>query len=433
MPVINRLEVENIKRIKVVRITPEGKVVVIGGKNGEGKTSALDSIAYLLGGKNAICDEPLRRGEKKGRIIGEIGDLTVRRTFTEGGTYLEVTTKDGAKYPSPQAILDKMCSALTFDPLAYLHMKPDDQRKTLLDMLGEDYAEIEQHRAQAFADRTDVNRDLKKAKARLEATPMPEGMEDVEPVDLGELADQLNAAVDLENRVIREKTAADNARAQADRYVQEIAERRRRIELLEQEISALEDSQDQCSKLATHHDDEAKRLSGEGTPDTDAIRAKIDTATDHNNRVMAAKAHKQAQVDVDELADASEKLTTEIEALDKKKSDAVKSGKLPVEGLGFDDHGPTFNGIPFSQSSSAEQLRVSCAMAIAMNAGLNVILIRDGSLLDDDNLALIGQMAEENDCQIWIERVGEGKECSLIIEDGAVRGAAAEELQDAEA
>ena len=49
---INRLEVENVKRIKAVKVelTPTG-LTIIGGNNGQGKTSVLDAITWTLGGQ----------------------------------------------------------------------------------------------------------------------------------------------------------------------------------------------------------------------------------------------------------------------------------------------------------------------------------------------------------------------------------------------
>ena len=99
---------------------------------------------------------------------------------------------------------------------------------------------------------------------------------------------------------------------------------------------------------------------------------------------------------------------------------------FPIPGLAFDADGVTFNGIPFAQCSSAERLRVSVAMGIALNPKLKVLLIRDGSLLDDNNLAMIAEAAKEADAQVWIERVSKGEECSVIIEDGEVANTAAD-------
>jgi hypothetical protein len=88
--------------------------------------------------------------------------------------------------------------------------------------------------------------------------------------------------------------------------------------------------------------------------------------------------------------------------------------------FGFGEDGITFNGLPFEQASSAEQLRVAVAMGLALNPTLRVLLIRDGSLLDAENLGMVAEMAAEADAQVWIERVGEGDECAVVIEDGHV-------------
>jgi len=116
----------------------------------------------------------------------------------------------------------------------------------------------------------------------------------------------------------------------------------------------------------------------------------------------------------------ADKLSTKIAEIDAEKAKRVAEAKMPIEGLGFTDSGVTFKGIPFEQISSAEQLRVSVAIGIALNPDLRVLLIRDGSLLDSDNLALIAEMAAEHDVQVWIERVEEDG-AGFIIEDGEVK------------
>ena len=81
----------------------------------------------------------------------------------------------------------------------------------------------------------------------------------------------------------------------------------------------------------------------------------------------------------------------------------------------------TFQGVPFSQASSAEQIRVSVAMAMAMNPRLRVLRIKDGSLLDDQALAALREQVAENDFQLWLEVVTTSTEGgAVIIEDGKV-------------
>lgn len=60
---INALEIENVKRVKAVAFEPtENGLTIIGGRNGQGKTSVLDSIAWALGGGKFEPSEPRREG-----------------------------------------------------------------------------------------------------------------------------------------------------------------------------------------------------------------------------------------------------------------------------------------------------------------------------------------------------------------------------------
>ncbi len=101
------------------------------------------------------------------------------------------------------------------------------------------------------------------------------------------------------------------------------------------------------------------------------------------------------------------------------KSAAISTAKFPVPGLSFGDDGVLFNGIPFNQASSAEQLRVSFAIAASMKPKLPVILIKDGSLLDDHSMDLLRELAREYDAQCWIERVG-ADDVGIVLEEGEV-------------
>jgi hypothetical protein len=121
-----------------------------------------------------------------------------------------------------------------------------------------------------------------------------------------------------------------------------------------------------------------------------------------------------------ELQAEADTLTREMDAIDTEKSAALAAAKMPVPGLGFDVDGVSFNGTPFVQCSSAEQLRISMAMAMAMNPRVRVIRIKDGSLLDAESMTLVAELALEHDFQVWIERVADHGGVGIVIEDGRV-------------
>lgn len=120
---ILRLEAENIKKLKVVAINPNGNVVQITGPNGSGKSSVLDSIYYALAGAKDIPSQPIRRGQLKAHVTLELGEITVTRKFSKDtGTSLVMEAKNGARFPTPQRLLDDMLGKLTFDPLEFSRM-----------------------------------------------------------------------------------------------------------------------------------------------------------------------------------------------------------------------------------------------------------------------------------------------------------------------
>jgi hypothetical protein len=116
----------------------------------------------------------------------------------------------------------------------------------------------------------------------------------------------------------------------------------------------------------------------------------------------------------------SETLTGAMQERAQQKTDAIAAAKMPIQGLSLEGGRVMFNGIPLDQASSAEQLRVSTAIAMSSNPELRVIRIKDGSLLDPDGMAMLKAMAKENDFQIWIEHVADNDPIAVVIEDGSL-------------
>ena len=140
-----------------------------------------------------------------------------------------------------------------------------------------------------------------------------------------------------------------------------------------------------------------------------------------NRKIRNAATYKATEQSLKSKQAEAQELTVQMESIDKQKQDALAQAEYPIDGLAFDDTGVTYNCIPFRQCSSAERLKVSMAMAMAMNPKLRVIRIMDGSLLDRDNMELIHGMAVEQDYQVWVETVGEDASVGVVIEDGMVK------------
>lgn len=429
---IIQLTAKNVKRLKAVEIRPEGNVVVIGGRNGQGKSSVLDAITYALGGKETHCRRPVRDGEEKAEVICDLGDLVVKRTFTaEGGSAVYVSNAEGARFTSPQGVLDRLVGHLTLDPLEFSRMQPAQQAETLRKLSGLHFDDLDARRREAYEERTAVNREGKAIKSRFDALPHHQDAPASE-VSSAEVLAELDAA--------RTQQAANaHQRARASQLRQEAAAARMRaddkvaaIADLEQQLARMRDEA-QLAILAAHEattDAETAMANADALVDVDdaPIRARLDGLEAANRKFRENAERERQEKALEALRAKSAALTEAIQACDTERAERIAKAAIPVPGLGFDAEGfLTLNGVPFDQASSAERMRVSVAMGMAANPKLRVLLIRDGSLLDEDSLRLVGELAAEHDAQVWIERVEDDDHVGVVIEDGQVASAQVED------
>lgn len=409
---IVKFNAENIKRLHAVEITPDGNLVQITGKNGQGKSSVLDAIWMALGGSDKVPEVPIHTGETKGNIRLDLGEIVVRRTFSAAGSTLTVHNADGSKVTSPQRLLDALVGKMTFDPMQFMRMKPGDQAEMLRGLLGLDFAQSDERRKNLYDERTGVNRELKAIQARGEAITVPADAPDSEQSPT-EILQKITAAETSNSRIYSAITTA-----------------RENVEAHERAIVALQAAKDAVLvaeravvDTGRHRDESnAYAISCGSIVDTAALRSQISDLERLNGAARAKKLFSDICADYEIKKAASDSLSQDIDSIDATKANALKNAAFPVPGLGFSETGGvTFNGLPITQASSAEQLRVSVAIAMAMNPKLRVLRISDGSLLDKDSLALIDAMATAGDYQVWIEMVDDSGQVGVVIHDGFVQ------------
>lgn len=393
---IIELRAENVKRLKAVHITPDGTLQVVGGRNAQGKSSVLDAIWLALGGGKAgkATTLPIRDGEDHASVTLDLGELVITRTWAGSNTTLKVTSAEGASFSSPQKMLDALVGQLTFDPLEFTRLSAKDQRDALVGLvdLPIDLDELDRQRAGLFADRTAVGQEGK----RIGDVKVDPNLPEAET----SMSDALAALRDAE----RKSDEANQVRAN--------------LEAAETTVEQLKESLAKAETYAAQCQSDVDGLGD--TPDPAPLAARLETLEEENQRIRANNTARARGAEQEQLREKYAGLTQAIDSLDSAKRDALAAASFPVDGLGFDETGVTYQGVPFSQASSAEQIRVSLAMAMAANPKLRVIRILDGSLLDDEAMAAIREQVAERDFQLWIERVGNADEGAVIIEDGAI-------------
>lgn len=442
---IIRLTAENVKRLKVVDITASAGLNQITGKNGNGKTSVLDSIYWTLAGKDGIQPVPIRAGQSKARVRLDLGEIIVERHFTKAGTTLKVQNTEGAVYPSPQALLDALMGELSFDPLEFSRMGPKEQLTELrrISKLAVDIDAIEAENKADYAKRTDINRQAKAKSAQASGISVPTDLP-ARRLDESELLDQIqqagehNAAIEREKarRAQLQRDANDkksegvrlrNASAECrEATTARVAELQREIERVrrdgEAKAARLDDEATTALGVAARMEkaiDEAPAI--ESPREVVSMRAALEQAKTVNAGIASRERRSAIEVEVEALERSSQEITDRMAAREKAKNDAIAAAEMPVEGLGFGEDGVTYNGLPFQQSSDADQLRVSCSIAMAANSKLRILRIKNGSLLDDDGIKLIAQLADDKDYQVWMERVDSSGKIGIVMEDGEVK------------
>lgn len=406
---ITELRAENVKRLKAVDITPGEHLQIIGGRNAQGKSSVLDAVALALTGKDAkkLNPRPLRDGERKGRVQLDLGEYVVTRTFTaNGGGALTVTAgRSGARFPSPQRVLDDLMGRLSFDPQEFIGLSGREQAEVLRGLvdLPIDLDEVDAQLGELAQSRLLAGRELK-------ALGEPGRVDDSLPGEERSATVIVNL-IQAAREHNREFISTRDAWGVSQRQVADIQER---IEQLRSQLAA---QQEDARQLA------ARVESLGAMQDTTELESQLANIEDTNARVRVNRQVRERNADIASRQRTYEGLDQRINDLRASKDKALAEAKFPIDGLGFDESGVTYKGVPFQQASSMEQLRVSLAIAMASNPKLRVIRIKDGSLLDDDALALVAQTAEQHDYQVLMERVGTGDPGAIIIEDGQVKEA----------
>lgn len=431
------LDVENVLRVVAVHIKPDGRVVELTGRNRQGKSSVIDALWMALGGTDRIPDDPIHDGAEMGKVVVEIGDddgtkyvVTRRIKAKEGGGFapsLIVENEEGGKMQNPQTILNNLVGSLSYDPLQFIAMKPQEQFDLLKQFVaGVDFAEIERLNRVDFDARTVINRDAKAKRAQAAGVTIDSDLSSAVRADETALVAELAGASEANASVERWKSA----RAMLERSIDDskksaVVNRNRAAELRAEA--------EEFDRLAAACDEQASgfRARWDATGpcpevvDTVGLQAKINQARAHNQRIeaneRAAAELQRLTAEATVLENQAAALTKAIEDRNTAKAEAISKAEMPVPGIDFGDGAIYFDGHPLANASQAQKLEIAIAIAAATQPRLRFITTKNAALLDDDSWSALVRMAEEKDLLVIAETVKSGRRTAVVIEDGHVK------------
>ena len=402
MPVkITQFEAENVKRIKALTLTPEAAgLTVIGGRNNQGKTSALDAIMWALGGERYRPSHAKRDGSLlQPRMKVKLNNGVVAER-TGKNSDLKVTDATGKR--AGQTLLNSFIEQFALDLPKFLSSTPKEKAQILLGVIGleEQVTALEQKEQELYNERRTVGQIAdQKAKYAKELPEYPAAP--AEPVSAYELIQRQQAILAQNGENQRKRERAASLAAERDRLGKELA-------LLEERYKAVCADCETAAKDALDLLDEA----------TDELEASIRDIEATNAKVRTNQDKARAEAEARNYGDRYTLLTEQIEAVRKEKRDLLQGADLPLPGLSVEGGTLTYQGQPWDCMSGSDQLKVSTAIVRALIPECGFVLLDKLEQMDLETLREFGAWMESEGLQGIATRVSTGSECSIIIEDG---------------
>ncbi len=411
---LTSLEVENILRLRACHLVMnEEGALIVEGANEAGKSSVLRSLEILLAGMSQTPDEPIHGGEEKGRIVGKFGDLVVSKTFGRGKRPILKVTQKRAKFSSPQKILDELLDHVALDPLKFMGQDAKTQLAVLSDLMGVDEGALDRREQEAYEQRRDANRivrDLEGSLASLNVDPSAPA----EEISVADLMAELDKVQEHNARGAELEAAHMEARSECLELMSEVADLVAQLSALRQKVAK---SQEEAEKARVSMTEFEPR-------EEDEIRAKIATVDETNRKVRDNVLAAKITAQLDEAKKTAETHDQDLKAIEQERGELRMEAhsRLPIKELSITDGGVFYKGKPLAQAGSSAQLRVSVAVAMALNQDkrIRLLLVDDAEKLDAGNTRLVLEMAREAGFQVLMARVGAGGESAIVIEDGVV-------------
>ncbi|HEN7267967.1 TPA: AAA family ATPase [Streptococcus agalactiae] len=405
---INKLEIENVKRIKAVKVEPSSKgLTIIGGNNNQGKTSVLDSIAWVLGGNKFKPSQAAREGT--------MVPPTLKITMSNGliverkgkNSSLKVIDPNGQK--GGQQLLDSFVEELAINLPKFMDGTPKEKADVLLEIIGvgDQLAELELKEKELYNQRHTIGVIADQKEKFAKEQPYYNDA----PKELISIAD----LIQQQQEVLAKN--GENARKRQNLSViqQNHQFKQSEVEHLKQQLATAEKQLQELSSDLEIAQRDTMSLIDESTAE---IEENISNIEEVNRKVRANLDKDKAEEDAKHQREQYNILTNDIESIRQQKRDLLINADLPLEGLSVDDGKLLYLGQEWDNMSGSQQLIVATAIVRKLKPDCGFVLIDKLEQMDNITLEQFGKWLEQEGLQAIATRVSTGEECAIIIEDG---------------
>jgi predicted ATP-dependent endonuclease of OLD family len=409
---INKLEIENVKRVKAVKIEPTSSgLTIVGGNNRQGKTSVLDAIAWALGGNKYRPSQPEREGSAVPPYLHLVlsNGLIVERKGKNSD--LKVLDPNGQK--AGQQLLDSFVEELAIDLPKFMNASSKEKAAHLLRIIGvgDRLHELEQQEQEIYNRRHAIgqiaDQKAKFAKEQPYFTDAPK-----EPISASDMIQQQQAILAKNGENQRKRQRVTQIQGEFEQQGREVARLTAMLNAAQEKYAELQNDLAIAQKDALDLHDES----------TNELEANIRQIDEINRKVRANLDKDKAEADASDYRQQYEALSANINAIRQQKTDLLTNANLPLPGLSVENGELLYNGQRWDNMSGADQLIVSASIVRRLKPDCGFILLDKLEQMDMDTLRVFGQWLEQEELQAIATRVSTGEECSLIIEDGYIAG-----------
>lgn len=398
---ITSLEFENIKRIKAVQITPTASgLTVIGGRNGQGKTSVLDAIMWILGGERYRPSEPKREGS----VTPPYGKITLSNGLVveRKGKNSDLKVIDPSGNRAGQQLLNEFISQFALDLPKFMNGNNKEKADTLLQVIGvgDRLYDLEQQEKELYNQRRTIGQIADQKKKHAVELPVYPDVP-AEPISVSELIKE------------QQEILARNGENQKKR--QHLSELQSEEEHLQKQIEELLVKQAKVHKDLEIAQMDAKDLRDQSTAE---LEKNITDIEEINRKIRMNLDKEKAEIEAQEYTEKYDAYTEKIEAVRKAKTDLLEGASLPLEGLSVEDGELTYRGFKWDNLSGTDQMKVGVAIVRKLNPKCGFVLLDKLEQMDIDTLNEFGHWLQQEGLQVIATRVSTGDECAIIIEDG---------------
>lgn len=411
---IASLELENVKRVRAVALTPTAEgLTVIGGRNKQGKTSILDGIAYALGGERRRPSELQNRdGVAQARMEVRLSNGLI---VTREGKNAALKVLDPSGQKAGQKLLDSFIGEFSLDLPKFLQLDSKRKGEVLLGLVPERdrLEELERRERRLYDERLVAGREAERKRHYADGlAEHPDAP--LELVSAAELSAKLSEALGANaqrqrarDRLVQLRLDVDASRSALEAEQERMAEAERRLRDAVERASAAE------QRLA--------KAQSESIPDdidTGPIEEEIRGIDALNSKVRVNLEKARATDEAKQAEEEYRALSREIDAVREERRSLLATVSWPLEGLSISDGELTFGGQRWDCMSASEQVRVGTAICQALKPECGFVLLDKLEQFDPQELASFGEWLRERGLQGIGTRVSVGAECAVVIEDG---------------